>query len=86
MNVESVPSNENQQVSEVEPSQEIPVQQPAPEPQPVPADTPVSNVVDMRTHNEELEGVDESADKLTKDADEEEEDFIHHVEEVHTIK
>jgi hypothetical protein len=97
MNVEAAPSKEQQAVPENVPSVEVPSSQPAPSSTPaVDAPTPdpvtsisqsaVPNVVDLRTNHEELESVDEDAHKLTKEADEEEEDFIHHVEEVHTIK
>lgn len=43
------------------------------------------NVVDKRTNHEQLTSIANSADQLTTVADEEEEDFIKHVEEVHTI-
>lgn len=55
--------------------------------QPVAKKTPEEmNVVDKRTNHEPLDSLQDTSDKLTKEADEEEEDFIKHVEEVHTIK
>lgn len=53
------------------------------EPKQEPAEK-VSHVVDKRTYHEELESVDKTSHKLTKEADEEEEEFIEHVEEVHS--
>ncbi len=58
----------------------------APKPEPI-QKTPVElNVVDKRTNHEPLTKIDSTADALTVEADAEEEDFIKHVEEVHTIK
>jgi len=53
----------------------------APQTQQVPEDL---NVVDMRTSHEKTDNVDPDAQKLTKEADEEEEDFIEHVEQTHS--
>lgn len=46
----------------------------------------VKNVVDKRTHNEQTTQISDARQSLTKKADDKEEDFIDHVEEVHSIK
>ena len=82
------------EVNETLPSPEIPA--PTPEvvveekkepeqPQVAAPVAPATNIVDKRDHKVEKGTPLESTQKLTEEADEEEEDFIKHVEEIHSI-
>lgn len=46
---------------------------------------PPENVVDKRTPNDQTTEINDARQSLTREADDKEEDFIDHVEEVHTI-
>lgn len=82
--VEQLPSTEAIQQNQIAP--ETPVVPEVPQPESAPEVAPDLNVVDKRTSHEKLTTIKSASDQLTVSADEEEEDFIKHVEEVHTIK